>query len=675
MGSYDIGISGLRASQTALDVIGNNIANAATEGFHRQEVDLRPANEIYKGGMLIGNGVEVVRIRRYVDHLLDEEIIRQQSTISQISRELEALQTIESTFAELATSALSSAMDSFFNAMHDLSSQPEDTSLQSMTIAGAEALTFQLRNMSANLSALDQRVYTEAVETVEEINLLADQIATMNREIHALTVRGNSPNNLLDQRAGLITRLGELVGIKVYNKDANVVDITVGDTSLVLGSHVTPLEVSLVENDGVYDLGLSAAGAGNYTGNVNGGALGGLFNLRNNIIRGVDAKLDTLATAIITQVNQIHVQGVGKAGSFTNLTGWVLPSETLSAFDPPISSGTLYIRITDPDGGVTRTGFDVDPDTHTMSDITAWLGSLTGINAAGTTISGGKFHIQAEAGYKFDFLGGVLEDIPAAGPDNTLAGFAGSDPPIVKVHGTYTGAANEVYTFTVRTSPPGQTGLSIGSGTMALEVTNSAGEVVATLNVGAGYEQPLLLTVEEGIKISLAVNGTSPGYLNDGEFFRVEALANSDASGLLAAAGMNTFFKGAGAASIDICDEIRSSGGRIATRGSVARTDNAVALAIARLGDAAFTELGNLTPKAYYRALATDIGNQIAISGIKLGDAEGVWRNLRDQRDAVSGVDLNEEATRMLVYERMFQSMAKFLNMVSRTQDTLMTMI
>ena len=106
----------------------------------------------------------------------------------------------------------------------------------------------------------------------------------------------------------------------------------------------------------------------------------------------------------------------------------------------------------------------------------------------------------------------------------------------------------------------------------------------------------------------------------------------------------------------------------------MSRTDSIV-LAMARLGDQAFSELGNMTPKGYYRALATDIANQISINEVKLGDAEGVWRNLRDQRDAVSGVDLNQEATRMLVFERMFQSMARFLNTVARTQETLMTMM
>ena len=82
----------------------------------------------------------------------------------------------------------------------------------------------------------------------------------MNREIHALTVRGNAPNNLLDQRAGLITRLGELVGIRIENKDFNVVDIAVGDTALILGGHVTELKLGLIENGNTYDLGVGPAG-------------------------------------------------------------------------------------------------------------------------------------------------------------------------------------------------------------------------------------------------------------------------------------------------------------------------------------------------------------------------------------------------------------------------------
>ena len=145
-----------------------------------------------------------------------------------------------------------------------------------------------------------------------------------------------------------------------------------------------------------------------------------------------------------------------------------------------------------------------------MSDIAAWLGGLTGINAAGTTISGGKLHIQADAGYTFDFLGGAAEDIRRPGR-TTRGGFwrkrTARDQGQRHLHGS---GQRNLYLHgedkPAGTDRPGDRQRQHGPGG-----TNSAGEVVAILNVGEGYEPGTLLSIEEGIRISLDANGSSGG--------------------------------------------------------------------------------------------------------------------------------------------------------------------
>ena len=679
MGGYEIGISGLHAAQNALDVIGNNIANAATEGYHRQEVDLRPKDDAYTGGYMIGQGVDFAGIKRRYDSLLESEILRQESSVSQIDRELDTLRTMESSFAELATPGFSSAMDSFFNSLHDLSAMPSDVNLQNMAVSAAETLAFQLRSAGDKLIKIEDGVYTEAGETVDEINLLAGQIAALNNGIRSSSIAGDDVNNLLDQRSALITQMSGLIGIKTYEKEYNVIDVNVGDTSLVLGSSVMELQIGLVSNSGEYDLAIAPAGTDKYSTDLSGGKLGGLFNLRNSIVRDAGNKLDTLAQTVITQMNRQHAQGVGTTGAFTSLSGWTMTSETLSEFDPPVSDGTITMRITDSSGAVVRQSFSVDASTHTMTDIRNWLGGLTGISNTQTVITSGKLTIQAETGYTFDFLGGAMTSPPAAGVDNTMAGFGGSAEPKVRVWGNYKGTANETYTFTVVTTPAAQTGLTIGSGSMVVEVRNAANNLVTTINVGDGYIGGTPVTIEEGLKMSFDVNGSSAGYLNDGELFRISALADSDTSGVLAAMGMNAFFSGTTAASIAVSDRVKDTPGNIAVYGHAERGDtveemtgNENVLAMARMGETAMSGLGAISPKDYYRNLATDIGRQISINEIKHENAFGVWQNLRSQRDGVSGVDLNTEAMRMMVFERMFQSMAKYLNVVNKVNDMVM---
>jgi len=669
MGSYEIGLSGLDAAQKALDVIGNNIANAATEGYHRQRVDLNPTDDIYIDGVYIGQGVEFEGITRLIDKFLDGQIVNQESTMAQIGRQLEALRTMESTFGELSTDGLSTAMDNFFGALYELAAKPKDKNYQYPVISTAQSLVNQLRSLGTTVSELETQVYEEAQSTIESINSLAVQIAELNGNIHTMTVSGNDVNNMYDQRDQLITELARLTGITTVEMEYGVVNISVGGASLVAGSNAFELEIGLVANGSNYDFGISPAGAGVYSTQLSGGKLGGLFSLNNEILRDVGNKLDTLAKTIVFEVNKLHVQGVGASGSFERLTGWTMTDQNLSDFDPPLVDGQeLYVRITYPDGSVVQEAITVDASVggDTLATMAAKFAAITGLS--GSQVSSGQLEIVADDGYTFDFLGGVPAEPPAAGEDNTMTG----NVPDIDISGIYTGTTNKTeYTFTVVGDG------TVGSGTVSVSVDDGSG-VVATINVGDGYVPGTVVDVDDGIKISFDTSGSSAGDLNDEDFFRIRALANADASGFLAAAGINCFFSGTGSTSIAVTDYVSNSvngADRIAVSGSVGMDDNANVLAMAKLGDSSISDLGGITLKKYYRDIATDVGEQISLAQVRRDTASGVWRSLTKQRDETSGVDMNDEAAKMLMFERMFQAMAKYINTISRSLDTIIELI
>jgi len=125
MANYDIGISGLEAAQRALDIIGNNLANAATEGYHRQRIELTPAYSSQIGPVLLGGGVNIAGITRMIDTLLEQEILREQSLLEAVSQEFITMRTVENAFGELTTgNSLRATIDEFFNALQDLSAHP-----------------------------------------------------------------------------------------------------------------------------------------------------------------------------------------------------------------------------------------------------------------------------------------------------------------------------------------------------------------------------------------------------------------------------------------------------------------------------------------------------------------------------------------------------------------------
>jgi len=656
MDSFSIGISGLQAAQKAFNVIGNNIANAATKGYHRQRIELRSAYTSQVGSTLIGGGVEVAGITRLIDDLLEQEILRQGSLLGQISQEFGTLRTVENAFGELVEgSGLSAAIDKFFSALQDLSAHPTEAIWQNQVITEAKAMAGQFRTLGEFLAALEDQIELESTNTVAQVNILTNRIAELNDNIEKQEIGGGQSNNLRDQRDQCITELSQLVGIETKIREFGVVDVYVAGTPVVIGASSIDLEAGLKSAD---KLGISVAGADNFNINVEGGSLSGLISLRNELVSDIHDDLDNLATVMIQQINQCHVQGVGSEGSFTDLTGWPVTSQNLADFGSEVTDGKIYIRVTNKSTGeITRNEITVDKSTDTLSDIATLISGITGLNAS---VVSSKLNIQADANYEFDFLPAVLP-VPTA---STLSGL----PPTISVSGIYTGTSNDTFQFTV-VEGGGGTG-SVGNGTLQLEVRNGAGQLVSTLNVGDGYAAGDELDIGNGIKISL-----STGDLNDGETFDVDAFSNSDTSGLLATVGMNTFLSGSSASDIAVCSDIADTPGRIASALGADMTDNINALRMYDLKNQAVTSLNSMTPGEFYRQMVTGIGQQLFVKEARKDNIESMVQNLGNQQSELSGVNINDEATRMLAIEQMFQAMSKYLSTIQSSMLTIMDIL
>lgn len=652
MQDYSVALSGIDAAQSALDVIGNNIANAATEGYHRQRLELTPAYSSQVGSLLLGGGVDVNGVVRLIDNLLEQQIIRQKSLSEHNNCELATLQTIETTFGELSSgSSLSTAIDSFFTALQDLSANPNEIVWQNQVVTAGQNLAGQFRNLGDFLTRLESQIQLGAEETIDQINTLVKQIAELNDNIERTEISGGQANNLRDQRDQRVTALSEIVGVEVQNRQYGGVDVAIAGMPVVTGQSYSELEVGLDENG---HIGISIAGSHNYNVDVQGGRLGGLLSLRNQIINDIHAALDTLAGEIIRQINQLHVQALGSQGQFTELTGWKA-SENLVDLEPPVSDGKIFIRVTNTNTGeVTRHKISITAATDTLSTIAEAISAIPGLNAS---VNSSRLHIQAEAGYKFDFT-------PAFLPEPVTSNLTAVAPPSVSVTGLYQGSENQTFTFTVTA------GGTVGNGSVWLEVRNGAGEVVTTINIGAGYAAGDKLDIGDGIKISL-----STGDLNAGDSFTVDVYSSTDTSGLLAALGINTFFSGNCAANIAVCSDLVDWPGRIATSQGVDLTDNTNALRLADLKNQAQSVLGGRTIVEFYNQMVVDMGQQVSVRKMQQDNLETMVQNLIGKRNEISGVNINEEAAQMLIFEQMFQAMAKYLTTIQSSMQTIMEIV
>ncbi len=657
MDSFSIGISGLQAAQKAFDIIGNNIANAATDGYHRQRIELRPAYSSQVGSILLGGGVEVSGITRLIDGLLEQEILRQGSLLGQVSQEFATLQTVENTFGEfLEGSGLSAAIDNFFNALQDLSAHPTEIIWQNQIVSAAKSMAGQFRALGNFLTELRRQIELEAKNTIEHINILTNKIAELNDNIEKHEIGGGQDNNLRDIRDQCIKELSSLVSIETQTREYGVTDVYVAGTPVVIGASTINLETGLKE-DG--KLGISVAGMENFNMNVQGGQLGGLLSLRNELVSDIHDDMNNLATAMIQQINQYHVQGVGSTGSFTKLTGWWVTSENLVDFGSEVTDGKIYIRVTNTStGAITRTEIPVDKSADSLSSIAAYIrNNVTGVTAS---VISSKLHIQAETDYKFDFLPAVLPN-PKSG-DIVFSGFSN---PTVSVSGIYTGSSNDTFAFTVS-----GTG-NVGVDTLTLTVTDGASNTIDIINIGSGYAVGDKIDVgDTGIKISL-----SPGDLVAGNSFSIDVFADTDTSGVLAAVGINTFFSGSSTLDIAVCSNIAATPGRVASALGAGMTDNANALRMESLRDKAITSLNSMTPGEFYRQMVTDIGQQLFVKGARKDNIESMVHNLSNQQSEISGVNINDEAAQMLIFEQMFKGMSKYLSTVQSLLLSLMEIV
>jgi flagellar hook-associated protein 1 len=653
MDSMSIAIGALNAAKLGLDVAGNNISNAATEGYHRQRLELTPAYSSSKAGFMLGGGVNVADITRLIDNVLEKQITLQSSLSSQADTELNTLNSVEAAFGELSgDGGLSSTIDNFFSSFESLSSNPSSPSLQTQVLSTAEAMATQFRSLGTFLSGTNTSILEKAQTTVKQVNELAVQIAELNSQIQDSSLKGAATNNLMDQRDARINDLSKLVGISTVERGDGVVDVTVGASWLVVDENVQKIQVS-VQADG--KLGIAPEGSMNYTTELEGGQLGAYFSLNNTSVASIKDRLDTLAAAVIDSVNRYQVQGIGSGGSFTEMLGSSMYSENLSEWDPPVSDGDVFIRVVDTaTGEVTRTAVHVDASADTLSTMAAKFNAVSGITAQ---VESGRLSILASDGYKFDFAP-AMANPPSDTTTETLVPESMS--------GVYTGSTNETWTFTV-----------VGSGTVGdssnliVRVTDADGNPVAPdLNVGTGYVAGQPISLGNGISITLG-----RGELAGGDSFSIDAIANSDTSGFLAAAGMNTFFSGRSTRDMALSDSITDSPSRVAASLGSGSSDGLNIARFTGLRDTATAELGAASITDYYQQLVTDIGRDVSLKGLRVKNIDAVTQNLKAQREQRSGVDLNDEAAQMLVFEQMFQASARYLTTVQSTMNEIMKLL
>lgn len=322
------GISGLNTARTLLEVTGNNVRNAYTKGYNRQQVKLKQIN-----GSCDGNGVTVSAIARQFDRFTVNQLrqaIAEGGTNTTYHKQLSR---IDKLFAD-RDDDISHRMKNLFGSLDTLSANASDNLHRQDVLRNLQALTNEFNWTANELNKEFVRIDGELVNQVGQINRYTAQIADLNEKITHVTAAsgGQPPHALLDERDKLVTELNEIVSVVVSQDNGNYTISMNKGLSLVKGSTKTSLELepSAGDNGSLSIIYPHPSGEKQELGmdSFTNGSVNGLLKYRAGPLTNTENQLGLLALNLANKFNNVHGEGVDIKG---------VKGQSLFRYDEPLA--------------------------------------------------------------------------------------------------------------------------------------------------------------------------------------------------------------------------------------------------------------------------------------------------------------------------------------------------
>lgn len=297
----DISVRTMNTYQSAIDTASQNISNAGNPDYTRQKVVF--ANEVGEKG--IGIGVKIQDVLRIRNDILDSQLRKYQSSLSDSQKRSEVLKQIEAIVSEPSSNGLSTFITEFFNAWDALSANPNSQQLRLTVIQKAQELSSRFKDTIDGFSEIQYMLQQDATVQVSQINDYLKGIYELNQRIYDAEARGTKANELKDQRDALIDKLSQIVNISVQKNDYGSVMVNVGGVYGADQTNYNQFEVKMVDGQ----LRLVSKLDSNSLAYVNGGEFFATSDLLSNKIASYKTAYEKLATNFVDQVNAVHTQG------------------------------------------------------------------------------------------------------------------------------------------------------------------------------------------------------------------------------------------------------------------------------------------------------------------------------------------------------------------------------
>ncbi len=712
----NIGAGALFANQTAIQTTGNNIANVNTEGYSRQRVRFEeyPSLDFAPGQM--GQGVRAAEVYRMFDRFVEKAYLSKSSQATRWNEQHQLLTSVESLFNESNSPGIASALDEFFNGWQQLSQDGASSSNREALLSNAETLAAFISETDQAMAYMQKQMDGLIQTDIDRANTLMKEIAALNKQINTHSIPGsNNPNTLMDQRDLKVRELAGIVDIDVIDR---------GEGHYVVN---TKSGMTLVDEEVSYSFEYWGARSEKY--------------LTTNSAYTGDIRFDGSDEYEYTVKVIGYADGSGGVTStgsgLVDTSGSVPPAAGTPIYQVSLDGGRTWLK--NADGTVANY-----PATDTANQVT--VKDLNISFDAGSPLSvGDRFEIVPKSAIYWNspttglinvtpqMLGdGTANDRRLTGGtitsyfdfrDNQLAqyrerldAFAQSLTwEVNRIHSQGVGLEKlssvlgdyRVENIDVPLNS-NQSGLvwagRLQQGNFSIAIYDSAtGDPVysdpgvrTALDVNFDPATDTLESLRDKINGSSAnanPSGVPPTFVTativDG---RLQIQSNSanhqfgfeaDTSGVLAAMGINTFFKGEHAGDMAVRDEIVHNlnlinAGRINGGAEGNRGDTITALEIAQLSTKKVS-IGTATQGAmeqtlvgFYATLVAKVGGDTATAKYNSGLYGAMAQDLRDKQDENAGVNLDEEMTNLVRFQNSYKAAAKLITTADQMLQTIL---